>query len=374
MTNKHLLISLVVLIGVLILAGLAGFSLYSTSQLQPGDNNGLNSLPVLQTSTSTVNPTDARIEAAYAVVESKEVLSQGNTDLLNALATFRDVAADTNNTNFQRAQALNGINYAYTQSNFDATDVYDVVFSQPPFSSYYTASTTEAVDPLRPASGSNAAAVEAALVNLNELSNSLTPNHYAISRMEVADVFAFQRIVAQSPASQKTQLQQTYAAKMKDLIAAFNALPSLSSIQTYSPPMRLQIMFVHASALAFVGRTFKDQTYLDEGESAFQDTIDLAGTYSPTDAYFNLTLNQSLLARIEYASYYWNEYQQTDPQRIEAVLQPLTDVATVKDTAVYTNYLPSIKNMQVAPASVLRTVAAQMPTLKTFLQGEGWTF
>ena len=294
--------------------------------------------------------------------------------MLSSVATLRDIAADENNTNLERAQALNGINYAYTQSNFDAADIANIVFSQPPFSAYYTAPTTQSVDPLHPESGPNVAAVEAGLVKLNELSNSLVPNHYAITRMELADIFSYQRDSVNESASQAAALETQQADKIKDLVAAFNALPPLASLKSYSASMTIQIMFAHASALAFVGHAEHDKTYLTNGEAAFQQTISFGDSYQKSNPDSLLVQDQTLLARIFYATYYWKEYQKTDPQRIEAVLEPLTDVSSVQNTAVYTSYLPTHKDANVGPFTTLRLVAAVMPELKTFLQGLGWKF
>src|SRR5581483_5972618 len=85
-------------------------------------------------------------------------------------------------------------------------------------------------------------------------------------------------------------------------------------------------------------------------------------------------VDETALARIFYASYYWQHYKTTNPSKIENELLPLTTEPAVKQTDVYLAYLPSHKNASVPPFTRLRAIAKVMPQLKTFLEGAGWTF
>lgn len=314
------------------------------------------------------------IQTAYTKIGTQLDFTKGDSDLLDSLKAFRDIAADESNSKEERVQALNGINYAYTQSDFDATAIRDVVFSTPPFSTYYVASHASSSDPLHPEGGADVESVEQALLKLNELSNTLIPNHYAITRMEVASTFAYQRAASKSSAAENKRLRTEAADKIKVLAAAYDALPGLESSKTYSLPMRIQIMFAHASALAFVGLTYNDKAYLDAGEAVFQEVIKLGEAYPPTSVDFERVQNETLYARIFYASYYWNIYRPTNPDKIKVMLRPLIDVQKVKDTTVYKEYLPSHKDATVAPFATLRLISKQMPNLQKFLEGRGWKF
>jgi hypothetical protein len=370
-TNTYKYIYLV--LGILII-GAGGFAFYIYEQsiaapqvTQPASTVATGTPQFVE---NTSSPTDASIAQAYTDLYS----NSSTTNFTDALQTLVTIAADDKNTNAQRAEALNGINYAYTQSDFDAGTIRDVVFSKPPFSTYYSGSNASSTDPLHPTSGPDVAAVEAALVKLNELSNALIPNHYALSRIEISMVFAFQRAAVGLPVAQQKSLKAQYGKQMEPVAAAYDALAPLDSSSAYPLSMRLQIMFAHASALAFIGQAENDPTYLDRGEALFQQTIQLGDSYTAANPNSTPVLNQTLLARIFYAAYYWGRYKTSNPALIENVLLPLTDVATIQNTTVYKTYLPSNKNTNVGPFTILRAIALQMPALKTFLQGEGWKF
>jgi hypothetical protein len=358
---------------VLVVLGGVGYVLFGSDLLERS-RTGVTSLDTLpQQIAAKEDPIKLRILDAYKEITNGG-LTPGNQNFLEALAIFRDIAADESNAPGHRAQALNGINYAYTQSNFSATDLKNVVFSTPPFSQYFEKTKAVAADPLHPESGPDVADVEAALVKLNQLSNSLMPNHYAIGRMEVAEVFAYQRAAAKVVTrEQKTKLMRQSAENAKPLVEAFEALEPLNS-QNYAMPMRMQIMFAHASTLAFIGYAQNDRTYHDRGEVAFQETIQQDGAYPTTNIDSTAALNQTLLARIFYISYYWKRYKDSDPKRIQDVARPLMDVDRIQKTDFYSEYLPTHKAATVAPFATLREVAKTMPELKTFLQGRGWKF
>jgi len=294
------------------------------------------------------------------------------------LQQLRDIAADDQSTPVARMQALNGINFAYTQSTFDADTIYNIVFSSPPFAQLYDSSLETTVDILHPEAGGKVPAVEAALVKLNEISNSLIPNHYAISRMEVAQIFAFERATATTSAAETATLRTQYADQIQSLVAAYNALPALQSSPqyTYSTPMEVQILYAQGSTMAFLGRTYKQKNGdFKQGEALFQQALQIETNYPTTAVDYGSVLDESLLARIFYAVYYWTRYDTAGNDKyIEDVIRPLTDVQTVQNTAVYKSYLPTHKTAQVEPFTTLRAIAAKMPELKTFLQGEGWTF
>ncbi len=365
-SNKYFSVAIEVLAVLVILACFGGYFIYQKIRTM-GAATGNQAATVV---------TEQKVAVAYNDIEHKLQYAQEDPSLVSALTAFREIAADTNNSPIVRARALNGINYAYTQSNFDAEDVQKVVFSTPPFSAYYTAPSQVTVDPLHPESGSEVAAVESALVKLNELSNSLIPNHYAISRMEVANIFAYQRDVAgETSTSTKQQIGQTYALKQKQLIAAYDALGGLGAEKSeYSLSMYIQIMFAHAGSVSFVGTTLEDKDYLARGEKEFNDVIALGDAYPRTSANAVAIRNQTLLARIFYISFYWKEYKVSNPQKMKDVIRPLTDLSVVQGTTVYKEYLPSHKDVKVPPFTVLRAMAKQMPELKTFLTGLGWVF
>lgn len=367
--QKYIYTGLIIFVAVCAVFGLYfGYQMYllKTSPAEQGAYTTSGSLNRLSTTTE-------EISNAYSILYNDISFTSGSPSLLQALKDFHDLAADETQSNLTRSQALNGINYAYTKTNFDADDVYAAVFSEPPFSEYYTAPAADAVDPLHPESGGRVEAVEKALVKLNQLSNALYPNHYAIVRMEVAEIFSYQREVARNP-SQEKEAREAHATRIKDLIAAYDALPPLSSYSSYSLLMRIQILFGHAGANAFVGKAFSDTAYLDRGEQLFKEDIEIGEAY-PTDRIDSAAvLNETSLARIFYASHYWGRYKTSDPQRVISVLRPMVLNEKVKETTVYKQYLPTHKNSSVTPFSVLREIAQTMPELKTFLQGAGWKF
>lgn len=345
----------VVLIGVALIGGLY---FYFQSQLA---------------STESLEEMKTDIASAYDTI----AIINSTTDTVrvtNALKTLRDIAANDQNPPLERAAALNGINFAYTESSFDANLIKEVVFSEPPFSMYYTPSAASGVDPLHPESGADVQAVEAALVKLNELSNALLPNHYALSRMAIAQVFAYQRAAVGKTQAERAELFTSHANTIKNLIAAYDALPPLLQMEPMSDVMKMQIMFVYGSVLEFVGQALDDSSYINRGEQVFIDTIRYGEAY-PAGNFDSLRMvNSTLLARIFYASHYWKYYRTSEPEKIRAVLRPLTDVEKVKNTTVHTEYLPTHKEAKVAPFTVLRAVAQGMPELKTYLEGRGWTF
>lgn len=325
--------------------------------------------PVVTEDTTTMFQT---IDNTLANILTAE---EGDPDIVHALNVFREIAMDEKNAPTDRARALNLINYTYTASDYDAKDVYDVIFSRPPYSQYYEAHPTESADIIHPASSGSPEAVEEALQKLNELSLSLTPTHYAIARLQIAQIFAFTRDSAKTGADVEA-LKTKYVGKIKELDQAYNALPAITTPEyskLYRKPLLLQVLFVHANALGFIGNITGDKTYLDKGEAEFKSVINLATEYSDGPDGTDAVKDQQLLARIFYVSLYWRHYKATNPDYMMQVIEPLfSDWA--KATNVYVKYLPVHKESKVPPYSVLRDMAKQYPDLKTFLEGRGWKF
>jgi hypothetical protein len=365
--KRYIVVALAVFL--IIMGGIAAYFVFQIYRIGSAQQVSPQDAAAFRSSTTTTS----QIAEAYALLYSDATFEQGNLNLLQALQTFRSVAADESQPNFTRSQALNGINYAYTRTNFDADDIYNVVFSRPPFSAYYAAPAANVIDPLHPGSGGRVEAVENAIFKLNQFSNALFPNHYAIVRMEMGEVFQSQREGARDP-STATESRIAHAKKIEDLIKAYDALPDIDTMASYSTPMRMQILFAHASALAFAGRALGNPQYGDKGEELFFKDIAIGESYPKDRTDSSYILNESLLARIFYAVHYWGRYQGEEQDKVKDVLRPLTDVAAVKGTTVYTEYLPSHKAATVSPFSTLRVIAADMPELKTFLQGLGWKF
>lgn len=332
----------------------------ATDQQMGGEQRGLDA-------------TDLKVQAAYDKIATELSLAPGDPILTEALETFREVAMDESVQPIQRARALNGMNYAYTQSNFDADAIYNVVFSRPPFDQYYTAADTTTPDPLHPRSGQRVEAVEKGLAELSELSVSLFPNHYAIARLGMANLFAYQRAVARNGGKELPELKRQRAEEMRTLAESYEVLPDIATL-SYTPTLMTHIMFAQASVLAFVAAALDDDSYWAKSEAAFAQVIGYGEKY-PTNEIDSLrVINGTLLARIFYASHFWKVYKDSDPERVRSVLRPLTDENAVRYTVVYNQYLPGHRNAQVSPFTVLREIAGGMPELKTFLQGRGWTF
>jgi hypothetical protein len=197
------------------------------------------------------------------------------------------------------------------------------------------------------------------------------PNQYAIARMEVATLFDNSRAVSQDK-DDASSIQKATAAKLKQLIAAYDALPPLTS-QGYDPALAMQIAYLHASAQAFVGRILNDSTYLDKGETLYQSVIttgENALQASPNNSWIK---NQLEFARMFYASNYWFKYKADNPEKIRTVLR---DFANDYDVSIpiYSQYLPSHADGTVQPSTTLRAVAKQVPELKALLTKLGWKF
>ncbi len=318
--------------------------------------------------------TSPDIVASYRTLGGDLTRSPGDAHLANALETFRTIAADETKSNLERAQALNGINYAYTQSDFDAKTIYDVVFSRPPFSAFYVAATSTKRDIIHPESGTDVQALENALFKLNTLSNALYPNRYAITRMEINTVFEAARETAGETKAQRKASQVSYANQVKTLIEAYDALPAIENDSAYALPMRMQIMYAHAGAIAYVGRILDDASYMQKSEALFRDVIALGDAYPTTNVDSLRILNETLLARIFYATHFWPVYQQSDVNHIKEILQPLLDVERIKETTVYKDFIPSHKDATSATFRTLRLIAAKIPEVKTFLISLGWKF
>lgn len=328
-----------------------------------------------EASNSQATATQAQIADGFRTVKAQPTFAENDQNLQRALQGFVTIAADENNLASQRAQALNGIYYAYTASNSDAKAIRDTVFSHPYFASYYVASSSRSsVDPVRPESGAMVEPVELALAKILALSNELSPNHYAVSRLETAELFAYDRAVARIPVSKRQSIKEEYAAKVKNLIATYDSLPPLDSQDNYLPAMRMQVMYLHASALEFVGEALNDQAYVDRGSALYEKIFQMGASYPRTNEAARGVLNQTLFARIFYATHYWRHYKDTEPSRIKDALRPLLDEEANKGLSVYEQYLPSRKNANSGPSWVLRDIAKQMPELKTFLAGRGWKF
>lgn len=326
--------------------------------------------PSFTVSSEKEQETAKKVSDAYAKLASLN-FTDGDQNLATSLQTLRDIAADTANSNIQRARALNGIYNGYTASNFDADALRSIVFSQPPFSAYYVAAATS-TDPLRPMQGMDVGGIESALYKLLVLSNTLYPNHYAIARLQIGDVFSYQRDLTRTPSAQRDALKLQYAQKIKDLNSAYEALP-IEALDSYGPSIKMQIMYLHADALQFVGSAYNDKTYLDRGEADLQAVIRFGETYPTTSADYPQVRTQLMYARIFYASHYWEYYRETDPDHIKNMLRPLLDKAN-QVSPVYTKYLPMYKESRNEPARSLRSIAAQMPELKTYLEELGWKF
>jgi hypothetical protein len=324
----------------------------------------------LGTSATSTIGLDAQIKEAY---DNMNRLNFTNNDpyLDMSLKTFRDIASNPSNPVLERVQALNGINFAYVASNFNAVALYNNIFSQLPFSQYYTASTSTAPDPAHPNIQGDTEGVDAAIVKLNEYSNALMPNHYAIARMEVAQLFEYSRAASKGGAA-TTSLQQEYAAKLKQLIAAYDALPSIESAG-YDTALMMQLMYLHANAQAFVGGVLNDAAYLDKGEALYTHVIDLGENLLKSQPNNRWIKNQVEFARMFYASSYWLKYKASNPEKIRAVLR---DLASDYDGTIplYSQYLPTHADGTVQPATTLRDVAQQVPELKALLVKVGWKF
>ncbi|MCE9541243.1 hypothetical protein K8R03_01635 [Candidatus Kaiserbacteria bacterium] len=305
----------------------------------------------------------ARLSDAYKQFSGLSATSSALSRLA-PLGTFRDIAADTRNTQIQRARALNGISYGYMNSRFSSDDMLKVVFSKEPFSSYYKAPATDSDDAL---------AVADAVTKLNALSNALVPNHYAISRMEVAEISAYTRAAAQLSADKRKSQASGYAEKIRELIGAYDSLPPLKAVgSAYSTGMQMQILIAHASALAFVGEALDDASYSAKGEALFEEIIQIGETSISSGTATSGVLNSTQMARIFYAAQYWSDYKDSNPQKIMTMLQPL--ITAGSNTNVYRKYLPDNKDSKIRPFSTLREIAQQMPALKAYLEGRGWIF
>lgn len=317
-----------------------------------------------------VSVLNTQIKQAYDAMGNL-TFKPNDPNLISSLETLRDIAADANNPVAQRVQALNGINFDYVASNFDAATVYNVVFSKPPFSAYYVPSASSS-DPVHPNAAGDTAAVDNAIVKLNEYSNSLRPNHYAIARMEVAKIFEYERAVAADP-EQKDTLKRTYAEQLKQLTQSYDALPNIET-QGYPFPLMLQLMYLHASSLSFIGRAEADQTYLDRGEKLYQHVIDLASNSLQSDPTNVWVENQLAFARMFYIVNYW--YVDTDAgtvQSLIAVADALADDYNAR-VPLYSQYIPAHKNGTAEPSGTLRVIAESSPKLKALLEHSGWKF
>jgi hypothetical protein len=372
-SGKGIITALMALIAIALMV-LAGFYLYLYRDIllggapqEPQQEQKIDT-PVQVSDPQTSNELRAAYGAFRVASSSEEVAA-----LDGSLESLRAIAADASQSNFDRARALNGINFAYTETDFDADTVRKAVFSAPPFAQYYVPSQTTEPDPLHPEAGSDVAALESALVKLNELSNQLYPNHYAVTRMEVANIFAFQRAIVGVPEADRPALKQQYAEKIKKLAAEYDSFEPISSVSGYSLVMRMQIMFAHASALAFVGDTFSDKSYHDKAEALFQETIAIGDAHPTTEANSKAVRTKAALARIFYVSYFWKHYRQSDPNKMRDIIRPIT-LDSNKDLSIYTDYLPSHKDADVAPFTVLRGMSNSMPLLRAYLEEVGWKF
>ena len=314
---------------------------------------------------------DSQIKQAYDNM-GKLTFKPGDASLGSSLKTLRDIAADENTPVVEKIQALNGINFAYAASNFDAATVYDVVFSKPPFSDYYVPSASSS-DPVHPNAHGDTKAVDAAMIKLNAYSNSLLPNHYALARMEVGKVFEYERAVSENPA-QKDALRHTYAEQLKELTRAYDALPDIETKGNYPFPLMLQLMYLQASSLSFIGSTEADQAYLDRGEQLYLHVLSLASDTLKSDPTNLWIKNQLEFARMFYLMNYWNYHKNTDS------LQPLIAVADAladdydANLPLYSQYIPAHKNGSVEPSKTLRVAAESSPKLKALLEHAGWQF
>ncbi len=307
-------------------------------------------------------------------ISDKIVVAENDPDVVHALTTFRDIAADESNTPVDRARALNAINYAYQSTDFDANTIYQVVFTTAPFSAYYTAgASASGADLLHPERTANTAAVEAALQKLTELSFSLAPTHYALVRQEIFNLFSYQREAATAPKAQQAAVTKKYADKILPLVQAYNALPPIQDDQSYRMPMRLQTMFGHAGVLSWLGTHNQGEQYRQQGEQLFKDTIALGDSYTKANSDKGQSHNMVLLARIFYVTYYWPQYKDKDPEYMKEVIRPLINDS--QGTMVDQTYLSGHKDAKnVPPFSSLREVSKEMPELKTYLQSKGWVF
>lgn len=319
------------------------------------------------TSTRSVS---AQIKEAYDNM-GRLNFTQDDPYLKASLETFRDIASNESNSVLERVQALNGINFAYVASNFNAVTLYNEIFSQQPFSQYYTPSTNTGFDPAHPGTDGDTVGIDTAIIKLNEYSNTLMPNHYAIARMEVAQLFEYSRAASKKGAD-TASLQKEYAAKLKQLIAAYDALPAVESLG-YDTPLMMQLMYLHASAQRFVGKALDDSAYLDKGEALYMHVIDFGTNLLKTDPNNRWIKNQVEFARMFYASNYWFKYKKSNPEKIRTVLREFA-----KDydgtIPVYSQYLPAHATGTVEPSTTLRTVAQQVPELKALLVKVGWKF
>lgn len=321
---------------------------------------------------TTGQVTRGKIQSAYQQVNLGLSYEEDAATLQNVLATFRDIAADESKSNDERSQALNGIYAAYTDSNSNAQAIADVVFSHPFFARYYTPATSTSADPVRPASGNNVEAVEKGLEKLLELSNALSPNHYAIVRLATAQMFAFDRAASKNP-DERQALKQSYGRKVQDYLDAYAALPPLASMKNYALTRRMQIQYLHAGALEFAGSALGNSASLQESEEEYLDVIYAGDAYGDDKIDSQRVLNQVLFARIFYVTHFWYHYKLSDPKRMQDIIRPLTTVDP-SGLTVIEKYLPSRMSASGGPSRALRDMSAQMPELKSFLQGLGWEF
>jgi hypothetical protein len=314
---------------------------------------------------------DFQIKGAY---DNMRYLSFEPFDinLVSSLETLRDIAADTSVPVIQRVKALNGINFAYVASNFDAATVYDVVFSKPPFSAYYVPSGTS-TDPIHPNALGDTRALDRAMVKLNEFSNSLFPNHYALARMQVAQVFEYGRDVAANP-SQKAILRQQYAVRLKQLTEAYDALPNLEDQEGYPFHLMLQLMYLQASSLSFIGRVESDESYLNRGEQLYLHVIQIAGDSLRSDPTNLWVKNQLEFARMFYVVNYWYVHERAGTQELLiAIADQLADDYD-PELPLYSQYIPAHANGTAEPSVTLRVIADSSSKLKTVLEQSGWEF
>ena len=314
---------------------------------------------------------DTQIGQAYDNMQNL-TFKPADENLASSLETLRDIAADTDSPVEQRVKALNGINFAYVASNFDAATVYEVVFSKPPFSASYIASASSS-DPVHPNAFGDTAAVDSAIIKLNAYSNSLLPNHYAIARMEVAKVFEYERAVSVNP-TQKIALKKAYAEQLKQLTKAYDALPDIESQGAYPTHLMLQLMYLQASSLSFIGSAEADQTYLDNGEKLYLHAIGLGADSlksDPTNMWVKNSLN---FARMFYVVNYWYPHKKAGSlQSLITVADALADDYDA-NVPLYSQYIPAHRDGKVEPSTTLRVISKKSTKLKSLLESSGWKF
>lgn len=356
-------------VGILLLCGAlaVGFFFYKIAQVSKSEANQVQDI-------ASVTEVQKQISNSFSTVKTKLTYAENDPNLESALRTFTEIAADETNVATQRVQALNGIYYAYTASNGNANLVADVVFSNPYFATLYVASSSVVADPVRPESGENVEAVETALKKLLAVSNALSPNHYALARMATAELFDYDRAVSRAPKADRAGITTEYAKRVESLNAAYDALPPLDTQTDYFPAMRIQVMYLHASALEFVGDALNNQQYLDRGDVLYQKIFSVGEAYPSGNNDARGVQNQILFARIFYAAHYWSHFKASNPTHIKEALLPLLNEENNKGLSAYEYYLPSRMSGKTGITSALRDIAKQMPELKAFLQGRGWKF